>query len=83
LGYKRGNTNANIELRGQQKKERNDMEGTAIKTVRLTLKEHEARWLMGVLQNPLREDPKDESEDEYELRVLFFNTIKSLLDGKG
>ena len=43
----------------------------------LELDESEARWLAGLMQNPIFED---EEYQEAEMRHIFFNAVKDALD---
>lgn len=48
--------------------------------IELLLTEEEARWLQGVMQNPLHGDQQvEEEDDEYEYRCALWNTLNELL----
>ncbi len=45
----------------------------------LHLTEDQAKWLKGIMQNPLHsDDPMDESPLDAEMRVAFFNSLNEV-----
>jgi len=45
------------------------------KTIILTISEHEAEWLKGLMQNPINTDNVNEQERDRRMRSKFFNVL--------
>jgi len=56
------------------------MKSETIKKIKLELEKDEAKWLMDVMQNPLHDQTLiEESQEDKEYRIKFFETLKMFL----